>query len=158
MWRIGLALTWILQRVGLVDMTSVRLLSETTRRLLSQAESVEVFSLGGADAGGGAFHNAPILGSVVVANKAVRKRLLNRILLANRYNMGGFLCLGAEYGVRVRAGETVLDLTFCFDCAQVWVNGSKDYHDQGTIAAFPVSLLKVILIRAGIPLPPPTLQ
>src|SRR5262249_39837538 len=103
MWRIGVAFVWALQRLGIVDMRGVQVLPEETQRLLREAAEVEVFSLGGANAGSGPFHNAEILGSVVVTNKGLRRQLIKRILLANRYNIGGLLCLGAEYGVRVRS-------------------------------------------------------
>jgi hypothetical protein len=155
MWRLGVVFVWVLQRLGWGSPESVSLFSEPTRRLLREADEIEVFSLGGADAGSGPFHNAPVLGSIVVASKRLQRRLISRILIANRYNMGGFLCLGAEYGVRIQAGEKRLDLTFCFDCGRVWVHGTDGYHDSGSIAAYPVSLLKRVLTEAGVPLPPP---
>jgi hypothetical protein len=154
MWRAVVAVFWLLRRFGVVDQYSVWVLPEATRRLLGTAEAVELFSLGGVTERETAFHGADILGSVVITDAATRRRVLNRILVANRYNIGGMLCLGAEYGVRVRAGETTLDLTFCFDCAKVWVNGPKEYCGIGTTASFPATLFKRILTRAGIPLPP----
>jgi hypothetical protein len=152
MWRVVVGMVWILRRLGVMEASGV--LSVTTQRILREAETVEVFSLGGADAGSGPFHNAPVLGSVVVASKRLRQRLINRILLANRYNIGGLLCLGAEYGVRVRTGEATYDLTFCFGCAQVWVRGPNGYQECGNITALPIALLNRILRKAGIPIPP----
>ena len=154
MWRLALGVIWILRRLGVS--TAREILSPPTQKLIREAETVEVFSLGGVGEGKGSFFGAPVLGSVVVASKRVRKRLVNRILLANRYNIGGFKCLGAEYGVRIRVGDVTYDLTFCFGCSQVWVNGSDGHYEYGSIAAFPIPLLDKILTDAGVPIPPPT--
>ena len=157
MWRVMIAILWLLQRTGLADRRSVWLLPEATRKLLLKVDSVEVFSLGGVSTDdAGPFPGAVSLGSVVVESKRVRKRLLRRILLSNKYNIGGLLCLGAEYGVRVTAGEITLDFMFCFDCSKVWVSGPEGYRGIGTIAPFPVPLLNRLLTEAGIALPPPT--
>ncbi|MCE9563262.1 MAG: hypothetical protein K8U57_14560 [Planctomycetes bacterium] len=145
-------MVWVLRRLGVQEAGGI--FTEKTQRHLHEAEAVEVFSLGGANAGDGPFHNAPILGSAVITSKRMRKRLLNRILLANRYNIGGFLCLGAEYGVRVRSSGTIIDLTFCFDCHKVWVKGTEKYDDCGSTVGFPITLLNTILKKAGVPLPP----
>lgn len=154
MWRLGVGIIWALRCVGIAKAQGV--LSTQARAALRAAEMVEVFSLGGAGAGSGPFHGAPVLGSVIVTSARLRRRLLNRILLANRYNIGGFMCLGAEYGVRLHARGITYDLTFCFDCAQVWANGSDGYSECGNIAAFPIPILDGVLTTAGVPLPPST--
>jgi hypothetical protein len=156
MWRIGLAIFWVLQRIGLADKNSVWLLPEATRELLGNADSIEVFSLGGiADEGyEGTFPNAIVLGSVTVASQRVRRQLVRRMLAANKYNLGGMMCLGAEYGVRVTSGEIVLDFMYCFDCCKVFVSGHKDYCGTGTTSPLPVPLLNKLLTKAKIPLPP----
>jgi hypothetical protein len=155
MWRLGILFALVVRRLGLIHPASIHLLPGETQRFLRQADAVEVFSLAGETGGEGQFQGAKVLGSVVVENAGVRRRLMDRIILANRYSLGGLLCLGAEYGVRVRHGAAILDLTFCFDCSQVWVHGSDGYYDGGTVASFPVSFLNTILTKAGIPLPPP---
>ncbi len=156
MWRIWLVIDWLLQRFGIPDQHSIWLLPEATRKLLREAESIEVFSLGGiADEGyEGTFPNAIVLGSVTVESKRLRKQLVSRMLAANKYNLGGMMCLGAEYGVRVKVGEITLDFMYCFDCYKVFVSGHKDYAATGTTSPLPVPLLNKLLTNAGIPLPP----
>lgn len=154
MWRVGVALVWLLRRLRVVDTWGVWPLPEPTCRLLKGAESIEVFSLGGVSEEKGPFWGAPVLGSVVVRDERLRRRLADRIILAHRYNIGGMWCLGAEYGLRVRAGEKSIDMTFCFGCSKVWVTGPAEYEGTGTTAAYPVPLLNRILTDAGVPLPP----
>lgn len=155
MWRIAILMYLGLRCFGLVELWRVHRLPRAVEDVLRRPEHVEIFSLGGLGEHDGPFLGADSLGSVVIQSSRVRKRLMNRILLGNRYNIGGLMCLGAEYGVRVRAGEISLDLTFCFDCSQMWVAGPTGYAGGGTIAGYPVSLLNKILTQAGIPLPPP---
>ncbi len=154
MWRIGVVLTWAFHRFSSEARNSVHLFSDATQQLLRNANEIEVFSLGGANAGIGPFHNARILGSAVIESKRLQKQLINRILIANRYNGGGFKCLGAEYGVRIRAEEGALDFTFCFDCGRVWVSGPDGFYDSGSTATSPASLMDQVLTKAGVPLPP----
>jgi hypothetical protein len=151
MW-LFVCLKWVLElfRVS----TRRGILSAETRELIRNAERVEVFSLAGVGAGSGPFHNAPILGSVVVECPRERRRLLRRILLANRFNLGGFLCLGAEYGIRLTYRDTTRELTLCFDCSNVWVTGPNGHYESGNVMPYPVPLLETILRRAQIPLPP----
>jgi hypothetical protein len=155
MWRLGILFALVVRRLGLVPEYSVHLFSRKTQRLLMRAESVEVFSLTEELSTDGPFHGARVIGSVVVKSARDRKRLMNRIILANRYSLGGLKCLGSEYGVRVVAGETTLDLTFCFHCSQVWIAGPNEHAQGGTVAPFLVPLLNAILTKAGVPLPPP---
>jgi hypothetical protein len=153
MWRLLVVIVLVLRRLGMVE--SGRTFKATTQRLLREAESIEVLSLGGADTGSGPFHNALILGRAVVSSRKLQRRLTKRLLMANRYNMGGSLCLGAEYGLRVQSRDTTLELTFCFDCSQVWVVGPNGYRDGGCTAAFAARPLIEVLTQAGVPLPPP---
>jgi hypothetical protein len=153
MWRLFVGMVLVLRRFRLLESRGA--FSTTTQRVLREAETIEVLSLGGAQAGDGPFNNAPILGSAVVTNRKLQRRLINRVLMGNRYNIGGLLCLGAEYGLRVKSKGTTLELTFCFDCSQVWVSGPNGYRDSGYTAPFAVGLLQGILTQAGIPLPPP---
>jgi hypothetical protein len=155
-WRLGVVIVWVLHRLGVIDRQAVWLLPAGVRSHLENADEVELFALDGATARPTAFIGAGALGSVVVSSPRTRRRLIRRVLLANRYSIGGMLCLGAEYGLRVRTGDVTLDLTFCFDCSKVWVSGPDAFHCTGTIAAFPVLLMNVVLDRAGIPRPPQT--
>lgn len=147
-----MCIKWLLELLRVSTRRGV--LSAETRELIRNAERVEVFSLAGLGDGKGPFHGAPILGSVIVEDPRERRRLLRRILLANRFNLGGFLCLGAEYGIRLTYRDTTCDLTLCFDCDKVWVNGPNERHESGNVMSFPISLLDSTLRRAQIPLPP----
>ncbi len=151
MW-LFVCIKWLLELLRVSTPRGV--LSAETRELIRNAERVEVFSLAGVGTGSGPFHNAPILGSVVVDNPRERRRLLRRILLANRFNLGGFLCLGAEYGICLTHRDTTCELTLCFDCCNVWVSGPNGPDESGNIIGFPIPLLESILRRARIPLPP----
>jgi hypothetical protein len=158
MWRLGVVFVWVFRQLGLVEAKSAHLLSGRVRTLLRKAEAVELFSLGGIAEerpGEARFQGALVLGSVAISRKSSQRRLLSRVLLANRYNLGGFRCLGAEYGLRIRAGEITLDLQFCFGCGQVWVYGSDGSYENASVAGYPVSLMDQLLKRAGVPLPPP---
>ena len=107
MWRVAVAIFWVLRRLGLVDIESVHRLPKSIRAQLHEAKAVELFSLGEMNTKNKAFFGAEIIGSVVIENQRERNRLLERILIANRFNIGGFMCLGAEYGLRVQTKEKI---------------------------------------------------
>jgi hypothetical protein len=154
MWRLVILFISVFRRLGVSCLKPDGILPESIQLFLRDAESIEVFSLAGVTSADTAFLGAVVLGSVVVEDRRTRKKLINRILLANHYNLGGFLCLGAEYGVRARIKERTLDMTFCFDCSKVWVTSPNESRKTGTIAGFPSLLMNKTLKRAGIPLPP----
>lgn len=155
MWRFGVAYIWLLQQCRLLNRDRASLFPEVTLCLIKESSSLELFSLAGLEGGAGAFDGATILGSVVIDDARIRTKLIRRILMANRYNIGGMKCLGAEYGVRLESNGTTVDLTFCFDCSNVWVTAPSNLATLGTTSMFPVPLMRRLLKKADIPLPPP---
>jgi len=156
MWRLQAVVVLLLRAFG-KGFGRPHLLEDATRRLIREAKRVEVYSLDySSPTESTPFQGAKVLGSALVEDRRTRTRLIDRILFANKHNIGGMKCLGAEYGVRIETDLKTLEVTFCFDCSQVWVHGSDGSYDNGTTASYPVEIMNRILKRNGVPLPPQT--
>jgi hypothetical protein len=137
-----------------------KLLPSAARELIARAETIEVLSLGGIAEGDlASFANCEVIGRTTVKDEGIRRLLGERLLIANEASGRGLLCIDGEYGVRVTAQGTTIDLMICFACGNVWVTGPAECAGMGNICRLPVGyILDAILRRAKIPLPKPGLS
>jgi hypothetical protein len=155
MWRVGFAIFWLLKACRIIRPETTPL-PESTCRVLARADMIEVLSL--ADRKSSLpeeqFFGCAVLGRTTVSDPRARQKLIGRLLLANRYNLGDTVCFDGEYGIRASAGGKIVELAICFDCAVVMFQGPDGLGGSGSIGPWPVSLMRAIVKRAGIPLPP----
>jgi hypothetical protein len=125
------------------------------RELIANAETIEVFSLGGyAESDPDAFHGWRVIGRTPIEDARTRRLLAERLLIANEASDRGWKCIDGEYGIRITAGSETLDLMICFACGNAWAYGRV--HGMGNICSTPVGyLLDRILRRANVTLPVP---
>jgi hypothetical protein len=135
---------------------------EPVRRLIESATAVEVHyaELGSEGPPEPGQLGTPMgfrsLGSVRLASDRDRRRVVRSVLRANRECLGGFLCLDAEYGLRLESPVGPAELTICFHCMQVWVKaGVEDTGRFYPISWRPQPLLDGLLRAAGVPAPTP---
>jgi hypothetical protein len=128
---------------------------EPARKLIENAETIEVFTLTGDDDPTG-FMGWRVVGRTMVEDVNTRNLLAERLLIANEASGRGAMCIDGEYGVRATSGGTTIDLMMCFECGNVWVRGPAGYSGKGNICWIPVGdLLNKILTQANIPIPEP---
>lgn len=156
MWRlwIGFVIVFLLKTLRVIG-PEIRPLPIVIRRLLARADTIEVLSLeeSAAHPTGEQFLGLDVLGRTKITNGRTRRKLIRRILLANRYNLGSIKCIAGGYGIRAVAEDKTVELALCFLFSHVTFHGPDGECGIGSIGPWPLPLLEKIVKRANIPLP-----
>ena len=101
----------------------------------------------------GNFHRWKVLGRTTVADAATRKRLNDALRAGARENNNAVaLCFNPRHGIRVRQGDSVLDLVICFECLQVEVFEGEQRGASFLTSDSPQSVFDEVLREAGVAL------
>lgn len=101
----------------------------------------------------GFFHYHAILGSTVVSDIGARKNLMDGLENAVLENDGSKpACFEPRHGIRVKQGETSVDLVICFRCFQVQVHATGRPMDDFAISDSPQPTFDKVLRDANVPL------
>jgi hypothetical protein len=158
-FRLGLeGLIWFWPNIG----SGRRVFPESIRRLIERATTVEVHyaeldsesSLPSEQLGTPMGFRS--LGMVRLGSERVRQGVIRSILKANGECLGGFMCLDAEYALRLESELGRAELMICFWCMQVWVETGAEATGQWyPISRRPQRLLDSLLRAGGVPQPAP---
>lgn len=100
-----------------------------------------------------AFHGWPVLGRTVVADAAVRTRIVTAVQKGIADSDGSVArCFNPRHGIRVQTSERTVDLLICFECQQVQVfEPGRDAYTALTTRD-PQASLDAVLTAAKVPL------
>ena len=161
-----LMFSWVTRLLGVQDDSRghrvpvpKRLIPESARKVLENAEAMTVYSLDPAGFGEDTpenFHRWRVLGSITIACPDTRARIAASMIAANRASDGGFKCFDPTHGVSITWQGRMVDLLACFWCSQLEVIGpGGDWAGIFPLTGQPQRQLDRLLRRGGVTLAKP---
>ena len=100
------------------------------------------------------FHGWKVLGKTTVKDAETRKKLLAALDKGAKDNDGTVAgCFNPRHGIRVKAGDTTIDLVICFECFSASVFAGDERSGSFLTTASPQPALDKVLTDAKVPLP-----
>jgi hypothetical protein len=134
-----------------------RTLPAEVKRILDNAEQLELFSIGIPRADAPAlttdtFQTCTLLGRAQIDDNNEREELLNALYKGIQESTGPAICFEPGFGLRGTADGDTVELLICFECLQIEIT-FRGHKQMVSTSSSPLETFNTALRRAGAPLP-----